>query len=95
MTNIYVIPEILILFIGLWYSSVHVLNQSLVPNIEHSRHHTDNSCNFGPSQIDFMFGTLNVEEGYTADYQVINGVVLYIIFDLIRRLNSPSASDAA
>jgi hypothetical protein len=87
ITNIYIIPEILILFVGLWYSTVHVLNLSLIPNIEHSTHHVDPKYNFGPSYMDFIFGTLKVEEGYSSDSQVINGVVLYIIIDVIRRVN--------
>jgi hypothetical protein len=36
--------------------------------------------------MDFIFGTLKVEEGYSEDSQVINGVVLYVIYDIVQRI---------
>jgi len=95
MTNVYIVPEILVIFIGAWYSSVHVLNLSLIPNIEHKIHHTELNYNYGPSYMDFIFGTLKVEEGYTSDSQVINGVVLYILYELFMRSMSPKAEVVA
>jgi hypothetical protein len=45
--------------------------------------------------MDFIFGTLKVEEGYTSDSQVINGVVLYILYELFMRSMSPKAEVVA
>lgn len=86
LTGVEIVPDILIIFIGAWYSSVHVLNLSLIPNIEHKVHHTELNYNYGPSYMDFIFGTLKVEEGYSEDSQVINGVVLYVIYDIVQRI---------
>ena len=79
--NYQIIPDILIIFFGAWYSSSHVLNLSLLPNLEHKIHHTENDYNFGPPFMDFLFGTFKVEEGYSADSQVINGVILFTLYD--------------
>ena len=86
VTGVYIVPDILTIFIGLWYSSVHVLNLSLIPNIEHKIHHTELNVNYGPPSIDFIFGTLKVEDGYSQDSQVINGVILYVVYELFKRV---------
>lgn len=82
--NIELVPNLLILFFGLWYSSAHVINLSMIPNDEHKIHHTEVNYNYGPPFMDFVFNTLKVEEGYTNDSQVINGVVIFTVLDLIK-----------
>lgn len=82
--NIHMIPDILIIFIGLWYSSAHVLNYSVIPNYEHKIHHTEMNYNYGPHFIDFIFGTLKAEEGYTMNGEIINGIVIYLLLSLIK-----------
>jgi len=76
----------LVLFIGLWYSSVHVVNLSLFPHMEHKLHHSDYTVNFGPPYIDYLFGTLQVEDGYTADYEIPNGIASFAIVYALRQL---------
>jgi len=76
----------LVLFIGLWYSSVHVVNLSLFPHMEHKLHHTDYTVNFGPPYIDYLFGTLQVEDNYTADYELPNGIASFAIVYALRQL---------
>jgi len=77
------IDNTILIFVAFWYSSVHIIDMSIIPCVEHTNHHIDSSCNYGPSIFDFMFGTLKVEEGYTADSQALCGVILYILYDII------------
>ena len=84
ITGIEIAPKLLILFIGIWYSSAHVINLSMYPNKEHRTHHVETGFNYGPSYMDFVFKTLKVEEGYTNDSQVINGAIIFTVFDLIK-----------
>ena len=67
----------IILFVGIWYSSVHVLNLSLGNHIEHKVHHIDYTYNYGPAYIDFIFGTLKVDKDYTSDFEIPNGIVAF------------------
>jgi len=74
----------LILFVGLWYSSVHVLNLSLGNHIEHKIHHIDYNYNYGPAYIDFLFGTLKVDKDYTADFEIPNGLAAFGIVKVLQ-----------
>jgi hypothetical protein len=69
----------LIVFVGLWYSSIHVLNLSLGNHIEHRIHHVDYQYNYGPAYIDFLFGTLKVDRDYTSDFEIPNGIAACLI----------------
>jgi hypothetical protein len=84
ITGIEIAPKLIILFIGIWYSSAHVINLSVYPNKEHRTHHVETGYNYGPSYMDFLFKTLKVDEGYTNDSQVINGAIIFTAFDLIK-----------
>jgi hypothetical protein len=83
--DLQIISTTLVLFIGLWYSSVHVINLSLFSHIEHKVHHADYTVNFGPSHIDYLFGTLQVEDNYTADSEVLNGMASFAIVYALRQ----------
>jgi len=69
----------LILFVGLWYSLIHVLDLSLGNHIEHRIHHIDYHYNYGPAYIDFLFGTLKVDRNYTSDFEIPNGIVACLV----------------
>jgi len=73
----------ILMFIGMWYSCTHIIDMSIIPCLEHRNHHIDHNYNYGPSFLDFIFGTLKVEEGYTADSQALCGVILCILYDLL------------
>jgi len=74
------LSTILILFIGLWYSSVHVINLSLFNDKVHKIHHIDHTYNYGPPYIDFIFGTLKMDKSYTTNHEILNGLILFFIF---------------
>lgn len=77
----------LILFVGVWYSSVHVLNLSLGDHIEHRIHHKDHTYNYGPAYMDFLFGTLKVDKNYTSDFEIPNGLVAFGIVKALQYYN--------
>jgi sterol desaturase/sphingolipid hydroxylase (fatty acid hydroxylase superfamily) len=80
MFNLDFLSTTLIFFIGLWYSSVHVLNLSLFNDSVHKLHHTEPEFNYGPPYIDYFFGTLKMDPSYTTNNEAFNGIVLFIIF---------------
>jgi hypothetical protein len=84
--DLQLISTSLVLFLGLWYSSVHVVNLSLFPHMEHKLHHHDYTVNYGPPYIDYLFGTLQVEDGYTADYEIPNGIASFAIVYALRQM---------
>jgi hypothetical protein len=73
------LSPILIVFIGLWYSSIHVLNLSLGNTIEHKIHHTELNYNYGPSVMDYIFGTLKVDSTYNTHYEILNGIFFFFL----------------
>jgi len=85
MFDLKYISTSLVLFIGIWYSSVHVVNLSLFPHIEHKLHHGDYTVNYGPPYIDYLFGTLQVDEPYTADYEIPNGIASFALVYALRQ----------
>jgi len=78
----------LILFVGIWYSSVHVINLSLGDHIEHRIHHKDHAYNYGPAYMDFLFGTLKVDKNYTGDFEIPNGLVAFGIVKALQHYAS-------
>jgi len=77
--NMDFLSSTLILFVGLWYSLIHVLDLSLGNHIEHRIHHVDYHYNYGPAYIDFLFGTLKVDRNYTSDFEIPNGIVACVM----------------
>lgn len=59
--NINYIPNIIILFIGLLYTSIHIINYSIFHLDEaHVLHHSsaeNKTCNYGIDTLDHIFGT--------------------------------------
>ena len=78
------ISNTLIAFIGLWYSSVHVLNLSLGDSKEHKIHHVEKDYNYGPPYIDILFGTLKTEENNDENDKIKNGVIIFFLLKLLQ-----------
>jgi len=57
MTGIWIVPPSIILFYAIWYTSVHIVNYSIIGSPIHRDHHKNVGTNFGPDVIDQMFGT--------------------------------------
>jgi len=56
-TGVHVIPTSCIVLFAITYSSVHLVNYSIIGSIDHRRHHLTMNKNFGPDVVDHMFGT--------------------------------------
>ena len=74
LTNIKIVPKILIIYIGLVYTSGHIINYSIFKvNDIHEKHHLkeDNiyKYNFGPDIIDHIMGT-----SYNNEYEDLRHV---------------------
>lgn len=84
LLNIKLLSNTLIAFIGIWYSSVHVLNLSLGNSKEHKIHHTDFDYNYGPPFIDIIFGTLKTEENSDENDKIKNGIIVFFLLKLFQ-----------
>jgi hypothetical protein len=82
--NIHFLSPILIVFIGLWYSSIHVLNLSLGNSIEHKIHHKTMNHNYGPSITDYIFDTLKVNKTYNTNSEIINGLFFFFLLKALK-----------
>lgn len=56
-TGTWIVPTSIILFYAIWYTSVHIVNYSIIGSQVHRDHHKNVGTNFGPDVIDHMFGT--------------------------------------
>lgn len=81
--NISYLSYTLIFFVGLWYSSVHVINLSLIKSSEHITHHEEKNYNFGPPYHDMIFGTLKSDNNEIEIYQINNGIVIFLLFNML------------
>ena len=57
MTGIWLVPTSVILFYAIWYTSVHIVNYSIIGSPVHKDHHKNVGTNFGPDVLDQLFGT--------------------------------------
>jgi sterol desaturase/sphingolipid hydroxylase (fatty acid hydroxylase superfamily) len=57
MTSIWIVPTSVILFYAIWYTSVHIVNYSIIGSQVHKDHHKNVGTNFGPDVLDQLFGT--------------------------------------
>ena len=57
LINITIIPNILILYYGIIYVSIHIVNYSIFENKTHENHHKNNMYNYGPDTMDHIFKT--------------------------------------
>jgi len=73
----------LIIFISIWYASVHLINFSLMESSEHKVHHMNQEYNFGPPYYDMLFGTLKAENNDYILFEINNGIIIFILFNVI------------
>ena len=77
--NVQYLSNTLILFIGLWYSSIHLLNLTIFKSNEHIIHHMERKYNYGPPYMDLLFGTLKQSDDEPNKYEFVNGIVIFCI----------------
>lgn len=51
------VPTSVIVFYALLYTSVHIVNYSIVGSPTHQHHHRQMNTNYGPDTLDHLFGT--------------------------------------
>lgn len=56
-TGWYAVPFSVVLLHTIWYTSVHIVNYSLIGSPVHKHHHTQDDVNFGPDVMDHIYGT--------------------------------------
>jgi len=57
LTGLKLVPPSIILFYTIWYTSVHIVNYSIIGSETHKDHHLNVDTNYGPDVIDQLFGT--------------------------------------
>lgn len=57
LTNIWFVPLSVGLFFTIVYTSVHIINYSMIGSDTHKKHHMNHDTNFGPDTIDHIFGS--------------------------------------
>lgn len=75
----------IIFFYGLWYSSVHIINYSLLKSPDHEVHHKERKYNFGPGFYDMLFGTLKSNNSETSRYEINNLIVIFLLFNMLSK----------
>ena len=63
LSNDWIIPFSIILYVALFFAFNHVLFYSILPSEVHGKHHKDVSINFIPDYLDHLFGT-NADKTY-------------------------------
>lgn len=81
------IPNILILYYGMIYVSVHVINYSIFHfGDNHANHHSDpiQKCNFGPDTFDHFFNT-NCNSNYENFIHMLTNILCaFLIIEYIK-----------
>ena len=79
-------PNILILYYGIIYVSIHIINYSIIGNENHKMHHTKKNqvyCNYGPDTIDHLFNTNCDNKWEDMTHHIPNIVISYFISSCI------------
>jgi len=74
-TGVWIVPTSIILFYGIWYTSVHIINYSVIGSPIHKDHHKNVGTNFGPDVLDHFFGTNHTSEKEDLINMMPNAVV--------------------
>ena len=77
-----VFPDILILYYGIIYVSVHIINFSIFGNKNHEKHHNEKEkkyCNYGPDPIDHIMSTNCDNNWEDMTHQLPNILISYLI----------------
>ena len=82
----YIIPIPVIILFGLSYTSIHLINYSIVGNIVHKRHHLTYDKNFGPDVSDHIFGTNFNDELEDLNYLSLNVIWMTFVLYSIRKM---------
>jgi hypothetical protein len=72
--GIYIIPVSSIFIFAVSYTSIHLINYSIIGSKSHRLHHTELEKNFGPDAIDHMHGT-----NYDDEYEDMDPIALNTI----------------
>jgi len=70
-TGVWFVPFSLILYNALIYTSVHIINYSIIGSDIHRKHHRNHNTNFGPDTMDHIFSSS--EDG---DYEDMNPIII-------------------
>jgi sterol desaturase/sphingolipid hydroxylase (fatty acid hydroxylase superfamily) len=88
--NFYIIPVPIIVLFGIAYTSVHLINYSIIGNIFHRRHHTSINKNYAPDIADHVFGTNYNEEMEDLVYTSLNAFwTMLVLYPLKEYLGWP------
>ena len=79
MTGVWLVPTSIILFYAIWYSSVHIVNYSIIGADVHRDHHRNVGTNFGPDVLDQLFGTSHTGVKEDLVPFAVNMVVAFLV----------------
>ena len=57
LVGLHLVPTSVVVFYGLLYTSVHIVNYSIFGSETHRNHHRRMLTNYGPDTLDHLFGT--------------------------------------
>jgi len=57
VTGVWFVPFSVVLMFGLIYTSVHIVNYSIIGSKTHKKHHMNVDTNYGPDPVDHIYGT--------------------------------------
>jgi sterol desaturase/sphingolipid hydroxylase (fatty acid hydroxylase superfamily) len=57
LTGVWFVPFSIILYHALVYTSVHIINYSMVGSETHKKHHLNHDTNYGPDTMDHIFAS--------------------------------------
>ena len=72
----------ILLYWGLIYSSIHIINYDIVKEPTHAMHHIDKYTNLGPYICDIMYGTTYDDTDENVNYCAINHIITTLLFYL-------------
>ena len=85
--NITILPNMLILYYGIIYTSIHIINYSIFGNNHHKKHHESvnktQHYNYGPDTIDHIFETNFDDSWENFVHMLPNILISYIICSYI------------
>lgn len=85
LTAVWFVPFSIVLFFGLTYTSVHIINYSIIGSATHKAHHKNLDTNFGPDPMDHLFSTNDDETHEDLTPMMINAAVCFAGVYLLKR----------
>lgn len=71
LTGVWFVPFSLILYNAVIYTSVHIINYSIIGSDTHKKHHLNHDTNYGPDTMDHIFSSS--EDG---DYEDMKPIII-------------------